>query len=47
MFLSGDRMQEMREGVESFVITIVSYEGMALRMNYSFEEDNKARLIIF
>lgn len=48
MYLSGDHVEGLRSsGVESFVITIVSFEGMALRMDYNFEPDNKARLFVF
>ena len=48
LYLSGRSLTAIRaSGVKSFVITIVSAEGMALRIVYRFEANNAASLIIF
>ncbi|MHC5064696.1 MAG: hypothetical protein ACYTG5_12065 [Planctomycetota bacterium] len=48
LYLSGDHLEGMRDaGIECFVITIVSYDGMALRMDYNFEPEFKAKLFVF
>jgi len=48
LYLSGKDLAVLRAGgVQSFVITIVSAEGMALRIVYRFEANNSASLIIY
>lgn len=48
LYLSGRSLTAIRaSGVKSFVITIVSADGMALRIVYRFEANNAASLIIF